>query len=367
MDLQDFINEVLASEFPGESKKQEVITTQTGFNFACPFCGDSTSHAHKKRGNIYLNSKTFKCFNDGCMTWMPLKRFIGTLSDKYSIDITDLEIDFDAIDTVRTHRFVVPENNIMNFLHDTGAYATLLDMDYVRDRFSLINVNDLPSTSIVRQFLTDRLLFNIPNMSDYIYADYTDSLIYIFNYHKSTGKILSLATRKVEYKKYNVIPYSHICKNLHIDPCEDHADVIDQLGEYFNIMNVDLHRPVKTAEGQIDSMFMENSCAVQGVTKSMFLLDSISPEHVWTMFDRDKAGMGASLKEILNGHKAFMWTLLIERLKRKYSPNDIKLRKIKDTNDLYIYMYGKTALPLDRFNILIDSYFTSSKFDMLFL
>lgn len=367
MDLQDFIQEVLDCEFPSEPKKREINPTRNGFNFACPFCGDSFQSSSKKRGNIYLNSKAFKCFNDGCMTWMPLKRFVGTMAEKHDIDISELEIDFeDGIDR-HEHHARIDDNDVMKFLSDTGALGTMLDLDYVRDRFSLINVKTLPPHSIARQFLEKRMLFNIPGMDEYIFSDPSDKLIYIFNYHKASGKILSLATRRIEYKKYKVIPYSHICQALHIQKVEDHADFIDQLGEYFNLLNVDFKKPIRVTEGQIDSMFLENGLAMQGVTKSMFLLDYVPNEHVWTMFDRDKGGVAASVNEINAGRKAFMWSLLINRLKRKYSPDDKDLIKIKDTNDLYAYMYKKTGLPIGVFHSLVDKYFTSSKFDIVYL
>ena len=367
MDLQDFIQEVLDNEFPGERKKQEINPTRNGFNFACPFCGDSMKNASAKRGNVYLNSKAFKCFNDGCMTWMPLKKFIGTLAAKHSIDITDLDIDFEAEFDPRERRVNIVDNNIMNFLYDTGAFATMLDLEHVRNRFSLIRLTDTRAGSAVRTFSENRLLFNIPNVGDYIYADNSDKLIYIFNYHKPTGKILSFATRSVEFKKYKVVPYSHICENLHIPKCVDHADALDQLGEYFNILNADLHKPIKVTEGQIDSLFLENACAIQGVTKSMFLLDAVPKENILTMFDRDKAGSEGTVREMFIGHKAFMWSLLIRNMKRKYSPDDPKLRKIKDTNDLYQYLYERTKLPIWRFNTLVDNYFTTSPFDMIYI
>ena len=366
MDLEDFIQEALDSEFGSDKKKTEINETKTGYNFSCPFCGDSAK-SYNKRGNIYLNSKTYKCFNDGCMTWMPLKKFVSVLSRKYDIDISDLEIDFEA-DTGSYDKLAkIDDNDIMRFLSDTGALGTMLDMEYVRDRFSLINIRSLPTGSEVRQYLEKRLIFNVPGVDDYIYADPGDKTVFIFNYHKATGKILSLATRKIDYKKYKVIPYSHICKSLHLEMAEDHASTIDQLGEYFNLLNIDMDKPIRVTEGQIDSIFLQNAIAVQGVTKSRFFIDNLSHNNIWTMFDRDKAGIEQSVKELQIGHRAFMWSLLIKRLKRKYSPDNMKLLKIKDTNDLYVFMYDNTKLPLWRFNALVDDYFTSSRFDMIYL
>jgi predicted RNA-binding Zn-ribbon protein involved in translation (DUF1610 family) len=367
MDLQDFIQEVLDNEFCTEPKKREIQPTKNGFNFACPFCGDSMTSVSKKRGNIYLNSKTFKCFNDGCMTWMPLRRFVSTFAQKFEIDISALDIEFDAEYDSRDRLVRIEDNNVMKFLSDSGALGTMLDVAYVRDRFSLINVRTMSQGTKTWQFLENRRLFNIPNVDEFIYGDNSDSLIYIFNYHRHTGKILSLATRKIEYKKYKVIPYSHICDSLHIPKVEEHYQFVDELGEYFNLLNVDFTKPVRVTEGQIDSMFLHNGMAMQGVTKSMFILDYVADENVWTMFDRDKGGITASVREIQNGRKTFMWSLLLKRLKRRFPSEIPSLLKIKDTNDLYKFLYDRTKLPFWRFNSLIDGYFTSSKFDMVYL
>ena len=366
MDLQDFIQEVLDCEF-SDPQKRKIEEKRDGYRFACPFCGDSLTVASKKRGNIFLNSKAFKCFNDGCMVWMPLKKFVSVMADKHDIDISELEIDFEPEQGGYEKHERIEGNDIMKFLSDTGALGTMLDLEYVRDRFSLIDVRSLHSNSKVRQFMQKRLLYNIPGVGEYIFADNTDSVIFIFNYHKPSGKIISLATRKIEYKKYKVIPYSHICENLHIEPVAEHAGFIDQIGEYFNLLNVDFTKPIKITEGQIDSMFLSNACALQGITKSMFILDWVPNDNVWTMFDRDKGGIGVSVREIMAGRRVFMWSMLMRNLKRKYSPDIPELRKIKDTNDLYVFLHVRTELPIWRFDMLVNEYFTSSKFDMIYL
>lgn len=368
MDLQDFIQEVLDNEFVGQSKKREIVPTKNGFNFACPFCGDSQKVESKKRGNVFIDSKSYKCFNDGCMVWMPLRKFVATFAQKYNIDITELDVDFDDTQfDPRKHSVKIEDNNIMRFLSESGALGTMLDLEYVKDRFSLIPARALGAASVVRRYMDDRFLFNIPNVDEYIFADASDKLMYIFNYHRQTGKIISLATRRVDYKKYKVIPYTHVCAALHLQPIKEHSQFIDQLGEYFNLLNVDFMRPIRVTEGQIDSMFLVNALALQGVTKSTFLLDYVPDDNVWTMFDRDKGGIGASVKEIQEGRRAFMWSLLISRLKRRFSPDDKDIHKMKDTNDLYSYLYKRTKLPLWRFQELVDEYFTSSKFDIVYL
>lgn len=373
MDLRDFIQEVLDNEFPGERKKREIHETRNGFNFACPFCGDSFTVDSKKRGNVYLNSKSFKCFNDGCMTWMPLKRFVGMLAVKHEIDIAELDIDFDGDGDESSHaQGRIDDNDMIKFLTDTGALGTMLDLEYVKNRFSLINVRSLSRETTVQQFLEKRMLYDVPGLDEFIFADPNDKLIYIFNYHKATGKILSLAYRRVDYKKYKVIPYTHLCDALKLEKVRDNAEFIDQLGEHFNVLNVDFKKPMRITEGQIDSLFLKNGMAMQGVSKSRFLLDNLPPENVLTMFDRDKGGMGASLSEIQVGRKAFMWSLLVSRLKRKFGPEEQMLKStkyggMKDTNDLYVFMRQKTGLSLDQFNMLVDKYFTSSKFDIVYL
>ena len=65
--IKDFIKDVLKKRFSDNKIKQTLDDSDSDkLNFACPYCGDSNKDSSKKRGNFYLSSNTYKCFNDGC-------------------------------------------------------------------------------------------------------------------------------------------------------------------------------------------------------------------------------------------------------------------------------------------------------------
>ena len=62
----ELLSNILKQEFRNEPERQEVLPKGKRINFSCPYCGDSQD-AYKKRGNFYLESLTYKCYNGGCV------------------------------------------------------------------------------------------------------------------------------------------------------------------------------------------------------------------------------------------------------------------------------------------------------------
>jgi len=63
--IEDLIGVILNREFQGNPGKQIVYKSGNRLNFSCPYCGDSHD-AKKKRGNFYLDTLSYKCYNGGC-------------------------------------------------------------------------------------------------------------------------------------------------------------------------------------------------------------------------------------------------------------------------------------------------------------
>ena len=84
--VTDFCQDVLKKRFPGDVIRQQINDTDSDkLNFACPYCGDSERDPNKKRGNLYLSTQTYKCFNDGCAVWIKLEKFISNLFHNFFI------------------------------------------------------------------------------------------------------------------------------------------------------------------------------------------------------------------------------------------------------------------------------------------
>ena len=89
-DISDFVNSVLKNAFPNNRFKQQLNEDEDKLNFACPYCGDSENDVSKKRGNIFIKTGTYKCFNDGCLTFTKLNKFISHWAQKYQLPIPNM-------------------------------------------------------------------------------------------------------------------------------------------------------------------------------------------------------------------------------------------------------------------------------------
>ena len=59
------LEKILKKNF-SNTYRQKIDTYPDRWNFCCPICGDSVNDNRKKRGNLYLNSMSYHCYNCGC-------------------------------------------------------------------------------------------------------------------------------------------------------------------------------------------------------------------------------------------------------------------------------------------------------------
>ena len=87
--IEDLLNGVLKKSFPSDYNKQKIYLAGNRMNFSCPYCGDS-NNSRKKRGNFYINTLSFKCYNGGC----------GIFKDGYTL-FRDFGVNFELNDDER--------------------------------------------------------------------------------------------------------------------------------------------------------------------------------------------------------------------------------------------------------------------------
>ena len=283
--LDFFIEEVLRHRFPFEPHKHKPDKTSKGLRFHCPYCGDTDSVRKTPRGNLYMKSKTFRCFNDGCFMFCSLEKLILKFSEKYGIDIAD--IDLSAIHAEETtndyynNLILTKDNNIYDYMDDMGLITKLPHMDQLKFTLSLRDVNNISQNSNVFQFLNKRSAYSIPNLSTRVYADNLDDKVYIFNIDDFTNRALSMAVRSVNRKSYIIQVFSDFNKYINLDTSNlEQVEFLDMISSYYNIMNVDLTKEVNVTEGQFDSMFLNNHMALQGVSKLAFLLNHVNSDKI---------------------------------------------------------------------------------------
>ena len=59
------LEKILKKNF-SNTYRQKIDAYPDRLNFCCPICGDSVNDNRKKRGNLYLNSMSYHCYNCGC-------------------------------------------------------------------------------------------------------------------------------------------------------------------------------------------------------------------------------------------------------------------------------------------------------------
>jgi hypothetical protein len=370
-EITAFIETLLRKRFHDVPEKQKIDgTTSRKLNFACPICGDSDKKVSKKRGNLYLDTGAYKCFNDGCMAYMTMGEFVARMSKQHGIMLPSFILE-DSYKPV--HNVKRAENQLIRFLtSDTSSLVTITD---VINRFSLKRLDLVPEDSRAYQYIKGRSLNLIEDFGDCLYADSSDNKIFIFNFDKRSGRLLGFSIRSLDpnsERKYIIKSYTDLAQifsqtGLTKDLIED----ANFLNNYFNILNIDFSKPIRMTEGQFDSLFIYNAIATSGASKARSIFSNLGAKGAsQVVFDRDKAGKTQMMNFIKQGYSVFLWNKAIGDLKRRFSSVDdmIAMNRVKDINDLFCYIHDRDeSYTLDDFNEWLNSYFSDSVFDMAYL
>ena len=367
--MTQFIQDLLIKRFPGNLIKQELDeSTNNKLNFACPYCGDSEKDQTKKRGNYYFKSGTYKCYNDGCLTYATNKEFIIAFASKNSLSIPSVT----AVVVPKLMGRETKRGFMMEFLLDPKINIKLLNVNILAERFQLTKCIEACPNSRVGKYIRSRHLLSLPVFRDTCYYDTNDSKIFIFNLDIRSGKILGVSTRKIDDDmpgpRYDIKNYSEFSdKNLVSDLSDGDVSKLDNINNFYNILNVKFNMPIVVTEGQFDSMFLYNSIATTGVTKSKSLLGSLlSTNNAYIFFDNDSAGKTESMKLINQGYNVFLWSRFIGDLRKKYMNNRKEVNDIGDINALFqFYIDVGDPMSVPDFNKLLMGYFSNSVYDLL--
>jgi hypothetical protein len=370
-EITAFIETLLRKRFHDVPEKQKIeVHTDRKLNFACPVCGDSEKKVSKKRGNLYLDTGAYKCFNDGCMAYMPMGEFVARMSKQHGIMLPSFFLDEEFVPNKQVKR---TENQLVRFItSDTSALIKITD---VINRFSLKRLDDVSEDSEAFKYIKGRDLDQIEDYGDWLYTDSNDNKIYIFNFDIRSGRLLGFAIRSLDPesdRKYIIKSYTDLSQifsqgGLAKDLIED----ANFLNNYFNILNVDFTQPIIMTEGQFDSLLIRNCIATSGASKARSILSSLGAKGATkVLFDRDKAGKTEMMNFIKQGYSVFLWNKAMGDLKRMFSSQEdlIAMLRIKDVNDIFSYIRARDPeYTLDDFNDWIMDYFSETVFDMAYL
>ena len=334
---------ILHEQHQGARKQLKV--NRDRLNFACPYCGDS-SDQYKKRGNIYLKSLQFHCYNGGCS-----KKHTDLVSffRDFNHQISDKEDLVFYLDYIQSNRIVVPTQDYLEVGVFSNIIKKAIPLDDIKKKFNL----QTPSENFyIQQYLKGRYMHK--KLDHFMYDPFNEQL-YIFNLtpdklHTVGWQIRNFKSGKAKYVSYNLEKINELVYGKTIDLDNEELIKMNTLSLYFGLMHVNFERPVTVFEGPIDSMLYSNSLAISGIDKPTQMFDEIST--VRYLFDNDRIGRVAMESKLKRRRTVFMWNKLVR---------DFKIRKpVKDFNELvdYCWKFKNDAIKH------IEEYFTENPLDI---
>ena len=343
--IRSLVKEVVVREHSHPSK-QMVKEMPGRLSVACPYCGDSSTDMHKKRGNLYWDTLQYHCYN--CSEHGDINRFLKD----HDLRLRESNDRIDVIEYIKDRKVEVKHVETLKHGVYLKAHEHAITVEDFKKHFkaSTIEPGDYPWF-----YLKNRALHN--KSEEFLYSNNGKNL-WILN-KTPDGKILSCQSRKLGKYKSRYLTYD--LSKLHEEMgrefpfSEEEKTALTKLSTLFNIMRVDMTRPVTIFEGPLDAMFMHNSLALATAGRSTTELDEIPTTRY--MFDNDETGKKKMLEKLKNNKPVFMWSKYLADFK-------LNTYNIKDLNDLVLKCFElKTSEPLKK----IEDYFTTSKLDALYL
>ncbi len=330
--IQKLLQEILDSRFP-EFEKRRISEKAGRLNFACPYCGDSYSDLHKKRGNIYLENYGFHCYNCGKHTNVRgvFKDFSKKLDSDELVFIQSKHVDH-APSTKTIDPFVFLDRGLIE--------KVSLSRKALDEFYEAVPVDHARIFSYLKKRLQ-------PEFTKFSWNAEKEKL---FIYHMVPGTDRALGFQVRNFKatpKYMTWKLTRIYEDLGIQPTEEVIE-IDKISTTFGILELDFKQPITVFEGPLDSFLFKNAVA----TCSSKLDFPLEMGNLRYMYDYDIAGRDAAMDKLQKGYPVFLWRRYLEDAGIPHGNKKI------DLTDLLIYAKRK-GIQLPRFS----EYFSRDRYD----
>ena len=327
-EIKDFLKKILNSIF-NVSAKQSIKDYPDRLNIACPYCLDSDKKMNEKRGNLYLKTTSYHCFN--CGIHRSLSSFITDFNKILKLDPVNIL-------KYRTSSFYVKNNKKINIYEDNIINKYFIDKSDLYDFYNLVDVQHTQA----EKYLRKRCQYNNDNFA---YSKKDDSIV-IFN--KIGDKVISFLKRNINNKQYILYDLKRL--NSDFNNSTEDIDDVNFISNYFNFFNIDLDEIVTIFEGPMDSFLFYNSIALSGVNKQ-FNFD-IEMKRFW--LDNDTTGKRKSIALLREGESVFLW--------KKYLNEHSQREDIKDLNEL-VCGYKKNKVKYNPYDF--NKYFSDNDLDIV--
>lgn len=342
------IQQILNSKY-SSSARRKIDSFDERLNFNCPYCDDSHIET-KKRGNLYLDTLMFICFNCDKKTDLDhiIKDFKVSITPDEKLLIINFfssrdkkKIDTDIIDTHLTD--LIDFNELLKVFNGNDILTDFKPVE--GDVYNYILGRGIPS----------QLHHNI-YQAKYWYNGYKYEYV-IVSLNRKEDRIIGMQIRNLKDGKarwFKIYNYSKLYEWVYkTKPLHD-TKIYDKISYYYNIMNIDFEKTITIFEGYLDSLFFPNSIGVIGVNSDLSYLEN-SDLKLQYFYDNDAAGHKESAKKIKKGYKVFLWSKLMKDLESH------NFKNIKDLNKL-AYFFPNPYKKLE-----LKKYFSKDIYDLFYI
>ena len=342
--VKGIVNSALLKFFGNDPQRLKIYQGGNRLNFCCPYCGDGKD-AKKKRGNLYTDTLTYKCYNGGCGIFKNLNQFTrdfeinGMLSTDEIAEIAEISRNSTIRKKIRNSLDYFFSENYKDILVGREEFKQALNLLEVKGTYGekwLIERNHVPDY----KFLWDPKRRNL----------------YLLNLSGDETKILGLQIRPIVKKnsgsKYYTYKLSGIYKNLLKETNPEiilKAEEVDPISSVFGFSTVDLDSMITTFEGPLDAWLCPNAIALCSINNP-FPFDVTNKR--W-LLDSDEVGRQKAREFLEAGEEVFLWGKFIKEC-------ELPERDKWDLNDVVNYVRS-TGKKIKR----LDNYFSVDKWDII--
>ena len=342
--VKGIVNSALLKFFGNDPQRLKIYQGGNRLNFCCPYCGDGKD-AKKKRGNLYTDTLTYKCYNGGCGIFKNLNQFTrdfeinGMLSTDEIAEIAEISRNSTIRKKIRNSLDYFFSENYKDILVGREEFKQALNLLEVKGTYGekwLIERNHVPDD----KFLWDSKRRNL----------------YLLNLSGDETKILGLQIRPIVKKnsgsKYYTYKLSGIYKNLLKETNPEiilKAEEVDPISSVFGFSTVDLDSMITTFEGPLDAWLCPNAIALCSINNP-FPFDVTNKR--W-LLDSDEVGRQKAREFLEAGEEVFLWGKFIKEC-------ELPERDKWDLNDVVNYVRS-TGKKIKR----LDNYFSVDKWDII--
>jgi len=342
--IRELLDDILRKEFAGNAGKQKIYEAGNRLNISCPYCGDS-SNPRKKRGNFYVDTLTYKCYNGGCGIY---KDAFSMFRDFQVVSKLDGDEKRDIIDLIKKgkeKRQTTYGDVDISLFFDTDFKSVVIP----RERF----MQEMGLQEVKGSKMENYLIRRNQQSDDKFAWDPETGKLYLFNLSKD-NEILGLQFRNMDStygSKYYTYKLSGIWEKLLKTDDQnliEEAKKIDPVSFVFNVGRISFDRTITIFEGPMDSWLWKNSVALCSI-ENKFPFDV---ENVQYWYDWDNAGRQKHSELLSAGKRVFNW-------KKFLVDHELPINRKWDLNDLVNFLRAK-RIKIRR----LDNYFTEEILDL---